>query len=147
MHMYVSWSHSVISHTNITWISHLNIKLKNHLLHFQALPAKEGETLVHWSLVLSHAGQEYHVAENKVDLKLLFVGLGLALDRSGWMMSVVLVLNHVSTSAQTMELDHTTVFILRMWPYTAVVFVSPVPSLHHPHLLPPVPVGLVSNTN
>ena len=91
-------------------------------------------------------GQEYHVAENKVDLKLLFVGLGLALDRSGWMMSVVLVLNHVSTSAQTMELEYTTVFILRMWSYTAVVFVSPVPSLHHPHLLPPVLVGLVSNT-
>ena len=85
-------------------------------------------------------------SRNKVDIKLLFVGLGLALDQSGWIMSVVLVLNHVSTSAQTMELDHTTVVILRMWPYTAVVFVSPVPSLHYPHLLPPVPVGLVSNT-
>ena len=43
------------------------------------------------------------------------VGLGLALDRSGWMMSVVLVLNHVSPPAQTGELDQTTVVILRMW--------------------------------
>ena len=91
-------------------------------------------------------GQEYHVAENKVDIKLLFIGLGLALDRSGYIMSVVLVLNPVSPPAQTMELDHTTVVILRMWQSIAVVFISPVPSLHHPHLLPPVPVGLVSNT-
>ena len=119
------------------------ISLEYHLLHFLALPAKEWESLVHLSLVLF---PKYHVAENKVDIKLLFVGLGLALDQSGWIMSVVLVLNHISTSAQTMELEYTTVFILRMWPYTAVVFVSPVPSLHHPHLLPPVLVGLVSNT-
>ena len=67
--------------------------------------------------------------------------MGLALDRSGWMMSVVLVLNHVSPSAQTEELDHTTVAILKMWPYTAVVVVALVSSLHqllHLHLLPPV---------
>ena len=73
--------------------------------------------------------------------------MDLALDRSGWMMSVVGVLNYVSPPAQTEELDHTTVTILTMWPYTAVVFVSLVPSLHqlhHLHLLPPV--GLVSNT-
>ena len=75
-----------------------------------------------------------------------YIGMDLALDRSGWMMSVVLVLNHVSPPAQTGgDLDHTTVTILRMWPYTAVVFVSLVPSLHHLHLLPP-PVVLVSNT-
>ena len=43
------------------------------------------------------------------------VGLDLALDESGWMMSVVLVLNHVSPTAQTMELEYTTVVILRMW--------------------------------
>ena len=43
------------------------------------------------------------------------VGLDLALDESGWMMSVVLVLNHVSPTAETGELDHTTVVILRMW--------------------------------
>ena len=78
-----------------------------------------------------------------------YIGLDLALDRSGWMMSVVLVWNHVSPPAQTAELDHTTVSILKMWPYTAVVFVSLVPSLHqlhqlhHLHLLPPV--VLVSN--
>ena len=43
------------------------------------------------------------------------VGLDLALDQSGWMMSVVMVLNHVSPPAETMELDQTTVVILRMW--------------------------------
>ena len=47
------------------------------------------------------------------------VGLGLALDESGWMMSVVLVMNHVSPTAQTGELDHTTVAILRMWQFIA----------------------------
>ena len=47
--------------------------------------------------------------------------MGLALDRSGWMMSVVLVLNHVSPSAQTEELDQMTVVILRMWRFTVHV--------------------------
>ena len=46
-------------------------------------------------------------------------GLGLALDESGWMMSVVLVMNHVSPTAQTGELDHSTVAILRMWQFIA----------------------------
>ena len=68
--------------------------------------------------------------------------MDLALDGSGWMMSVVGVLNHASPPAQTGgDLDHMTVSILKMWPYTAVVFVSLVPSLHqlhHLHLLPPV---------
>ena len=45
------------------------------------------------------------------------VGMDLALDGSGWMMSVVLVLNHVSPPVQTEELDHTTVAILRMWQF------------------------------
>ena len=45
--------------------------------------------------------------------------MGLALDESGWIMLVVLVLNHISPPAQTMELEYTTVVILRMWPYTA----------------------------
>ena len=57
----------------------------------------------------------------QVILQSLSVGLGLALDQSGWMMSVVLVLNHVSPPAQTGELDQTTVFILRMWQSIALV--------------------------
>ena len=48
-------------------------------------------------------------------------GMGLALDRSGWMMSVVLVLNHVLPPAQTEELDQMTVVILRMWRFTVHV--------------------------
>ena len=51
------------------------------------------------------------------------VGLDLALDESGWMMSVVLVLNHVSPTAQTGELDQTTVVILRMWQSIAALHV------------------------
>ena len=69
--------------------------------------------------------QQVAITETRIScnrkLKLLSVGMGLALDRSGWTMSVVLVLNHVSSPAQTEELDHTTVVILRMWPYTAVL--------------------------
>ena len=70
------------------------------------------------SLVCSAGITETRISCNR-KLKLLSVGMGLALDRSGWMMSVVLVLNHVSPPAQTEELDHTTVAILRMWQYTA----------------------------
>jgi len=44
-------------------------------------------------------------------------GLGLALDGSGWMMSTVRGLKHVSLPAQTGELSSTTVVILRMWQY------------------------------
>ena len=44
--------------------------------------------------------------------------MDLALDRSGWMMLIVLVLNHVSPPAQTEELDYTTVAILKMWQFT-----------------------------
>jgi len=57
---------------------------------------------------------------------MLLVGLGLALDRSGWMMSTVLALNHTSSPAQTVVLDPITVFILKMWQFTAV-HVSPCP--------------------
>ena len=44
--------------------------------------------------------------------------MDLALDGSGWMMLIVLVLNHVSPPAQTEELDHTIVAILKMWRFT-----------------------------
>ena len=47
-------------------------------------------------------------------------GLGMALDRSGWMVSDVGVLNHVSPPAHTAELGHTTVVILMMWQFIVV---------------------------
>ena len=53
-----------------------------------------------------------------------FVDLGLALDRSGWMMLTALALNHASSPAQTVVLDPTIVSILRMWQFTAA-HVSP----------------------
>ena len=56
---------------------------------------------------------------------MLLVGLGLALDRSGWMMSTVLALNHVSSPAQTVVLDPTIAFILRMWLSTVAQVVEP----------------------
>jgi len=49
------------------------------------------------------------------------VGLGLAPDQSGWMMSTVRALNHVSLPVQTGELGHTTVVILRMWQFIVQV--------------------------
>ena len=59
--------------------------------------------------------------ERRATIQFSSVGLGQALDESGWMMSVVLVLNHVSSPVQTMELDHTTVVILKMWQSTVPV--------------------------
>ena len=47
------------------------------------------------------------------------VVLGQALDRFGWTMLTVLVLNHASSPAQTVVLDPTIVSILRMWQFTA----------------------------
>ena len=52
------------------------------------------------------------------------IDLGLALDRSGWTMLIVLALNHASSPAQTLVLDPTIVSILRMWQFTAA-HVSP----------------------
>ena len=49
------------------------ISLEYHLLHFQALPAEEWESLVHLSLVLF---PEYRVAENEVDLNFFICRFG-----------------------------------------------------------------------
>ena len=46
---------------------------------------------------------------------MLSIGMGLALDRYGWMMSTVPALNHTLLHAQTVVLEHITVSILRMF--------------------------------
>lgn len=59
---------------------------------------------------------------------MLSIGMGLALDRYGWMMSTVPALNHTLLHAQTVVLEHITVSILRMLQFTAV---QEVRSLHN----------------
>ena len=41
-------------------------------------------------------------------------GLEVAVDLFGWMMSIVWVLKHASSTAQTVELDQATVAIFKM---------------------------------
>ena len=88
-----------------------------------SIPFKSVTSVV-YVLVCDGALLKLNCRHHRTSSNITFLaGMGLALDQSGWMMSV-LGLSQAFSPAQTGELGLTTVPILKTWPFTVLVLVT-----------------------